>query len=215
MRSTFAASTTDKALAFNYGSWSWSPAKPHPPVSSMLTASLYTEVQFDDVRRHLMAKRYITTVIPGVSQDVLVMQVNDTAGGAARMLRAYNPQQLPNVPSNVAELVIRLAIHHCRPLQTAPEHVHYSAAQGALVVLWGMPNDVQYVSSRMPSTGRALRVLDVRYLVKQSVGIRFDYLCSEYTMRIMGIPDYFRGRVRTSARYLCCIAKILAIASIF
>ena len=110
------------------------------------------------------------------------------------IVRVYVPTRCRCVPSSVASLLVRLAIHQARPLQAPPDHLAAALAAGAMGAVWGAANDVAYVVSRLPNLGLAVKTVDVLYFVRScgagglprpALG---DHACVQRTLRIIGSP---------------------------
>ena len=147
-------------------------------------ARLYTDPNYTGLKNVLMARRFRAVAAPG-SMDVLTVKVEGGGDGArAATIRTYSTRAVRGVPANVSGVVVRLAIHHARPLQPAPEHLHAALAAGSLVVIWGVMSDVRYVAAQIPDVGFPLTSVDLAYYVKGRVaGI---LACQQLLLRVIG-----------------------------
>jgi hypothetical protein len=182
-------------LKFNSGNWTWTADRCFPSWTSVGQAKIYTAPEFAALRSRLFDKRFRVVSAPGSTADVVVVEVESPVDDTVRrLIRMYSPRRCANVPAAVASLTIKMALHHCQPLQPAPDHVAAALSSGALTVLWGSPSDVQYAVSRLPAAGADVGVVEVTYFVRTPQAAA-DYVCTSYVLRICGHRGFFKKQV--------------------
>ena len=195
LKHSFSAAAPDRALTCNFGGRSWRPDKSYPDWGSILNARLYVDPEYLELKRTLMAKKFRATATAGSSLEVITLKVEGHLDeGVNNILRMYCPREGRGVPANVASVVVRCAVHHCKPLTAAPDHITAALATGALVVLWGVTSDVRYVQAQVPDVGAPVRAVEMMYYIKTRLS--GEHLCIQQTIRVIGNPSYFKKPVR-------------------
>jgi hypothetical protein len=168
LRAAFSAAASDAALRINWGSWTWRADRPFPDWGMVLEAPLYKDEQYSGLRQSLLGRKFRAVAAPAGSADVLNVRVQRGMGDPHSTVRVYCPRTTRSVPGSVEDLPVRLAIHRCRPLGRAPEHVMAAVAGGGAAVLWGTAAELRAPTEQMNDVGNVESV-DVAYFIRQRV----------------------------------------------
>ena len=80
--------------------------------------------------------------------------------------------------------MVRLAVHRCRALVRAPDHVASALAGGAMVALWGSAQEVRQAAEGLEDVGIAVVSADMHYFVRQRLG-GSRLQCSALVIRVL------------------------------
>jgi hypothetical protein len=189
----------------NIGGWEWKEEKPFPSWNVLLTAKVYTDPAHEALRKQVLAQHFRALPVSGSSMDVTTLRVEGHGvEEVSNVLRMYCPASCRQVPANVAMLQIRMGIHQARALQSCPDHLTSALAAGAMVVVWGLPHEVEQVTGRLPGVGVPIKQVDIWYFIKTKTRVSGasagDHPCVKLLIRVLGHSEFLKTQVHPCPR---------------
>ena len=104
------------------------------------------------------------------------------------------------VPAGVARVPFKLLLHHAQRLERLTHFGVSAVADGALAVVWGRPEDVEYCTADLGSkVVLAFRQVDLQYFVHgltRRGAAQAMLMFGRSVMRLIGDTTHFREQVR-------------------
>ncbi len=197
LRQNWASAVPLDCLRINLGQWCEKEEDPWPSWALILKAPLYRDDKYGE---HLAIMR--DPPRRPERQHTSDDQQRMYKFGEQRMW-AWRRTSDTGVPVGVKDIKARLVLVRATMLERLSEFSATHVVNGALLVIWGSPAEVEQCTNRVPKLGVHIRDVAVDYFIK--AGDQPDHYCRHLVMHIIGLKSVFTAKVCPfNVRYPFC-----------